>query len=96
MFVLRFLINVGLVLFVLQPPGRIMFELIGTSLGAYYFDIRYASNTSLDVIIRNSLLDGFRNINRYSVCWNYSWKFVSIEVKSSIFKLSYKSIEGIS
>ncbi|WAQ95973.1 FAT4-like protein, partial [Mya arenaria] len=51
----------------LQAPGVITFELIGTSLGAYYFDIRRVSNTTVDVFVRNDLMTGFRTRDRFEL-----------------------------
>lgn len=45
----------------------ITFDLIGTSLGTHYFGIKRVDGNTMDVYIKNSLLEGFRNIQEFKV-----------------------------
>lgn len=59
-------------LFALFQTGFITFELRGTSLGAYYFDIRRVSATEIDVYVKTDLRTGFRTITEFTVnTYNY-------------------------
>lgn len=54
-------------LYLIFQDAFITFDLIGRSLGTHYFDIKRVDANTMDVYIKNSLLEGFRNIEQFKV-----------------------------
>ena len=70
-----------------DPSGRVAIEVLGGGLGPHYFGIRYVSNFSVEVFVKNHLMSGNRNIFEYEVC--IIWIILSFLFSSSSFFLFF-------